>query len=289
MLLFHGKTNLKDHRRDTEVSKYHPGVVVRWNRKAWVNEETTKYWVRHIYRHASPDFIDAKAPRLLVLDSLRAQITEGIRNELREINTTLSVIPSGCTGYVQVLDVALNSLLKAKIRELSEEHQDHNLEKYTEGGFSVGDRRILLTHWVAEAWEWLHLERKELIKQTFRKVGLVLNPDGSEDAEISIRDLPDIEVGEWKHSSTQFDEPEDFYDKDLAEGEWTYECSIEQLGVIEDATTDTNRDYNEAWDSDSENESAVSVAGEEDEYVQGSGGIRLGEEIVEEERDWQMT
>jgi hypothetical protein len=44
----------------------------------------------------------------------------------------------------------------------------------------------------------LHKEHKDTIVQTFRNVGLALNPDGSEDAELKIQDLPNLQVGEWR-------------------------------------------------------------------------------------------
>jgi hypothetical protein len=37
-----------------------------------------------------------------------------------------------------------------------------------------------------------------MIIKTFRQVGLSLNPDGSEDLEIKIKDLEGIEVGKWE-------------------------------------------------------------------------------------------
>jgi hypothetical protein len=35
---------------------------------------------------------------------------------------------------------------------------------------------------------------------TFRQIGISLNLDGSEDSEIKIRDVPDIEVGDWRRA-----------------------------------------------------------------------------------------
>jgi hypothetical protein len=53
-----------------------------------------------------------------------------------------------------------------------------------------------MTQWVGKAWERLHLEHKDTIIKTFRNVGLSLNPNSSEDNELSIRDLPNIIVGD---------------------------------------------------------------------------------------------
>ena len=55
-----------------------------------------------------------------------------------------------------------------------------------------------MTHWVREAWTRLHEEYKDIIIKTFRQVGLTLNPDGSEDIKLKIKDLLRITIGDFK-------------------------------------------------------------------------------------------
>jgi len=38
-------------------------------------------------------------------------------DELKKLNVTISIIPGGCTGYVQVLDVTVNKIIKQYIKE----------------------------------------------------------------------------------------------------------------------------------------------------------------------------
>jgi hypothetical protein len=64
--------------------------------------------------------------------------------------------------------------------------------------FNIRDRRVLLTHWIARAWKRLHNEKKDVIINSFRQVGLSLSPDRSEDLEIKIKDVEGIEVGNWE-------------------------------------------------------------------------------------------
>jgi hypothetical protein len=56
----------------------------------------------------------------------------------------------------------------------------------------------MLVSWVAQAWEDLHKYDNHLIQQTFIDLGLSLPIDGSRDNEIKIKDLPGIQVGDWK-------------------------------------------------------------------------------------------
>jgi hypothetical protein len=137
-------------------------------------------------------------PRLIVLDAFKAHLTPAVHTELRKQKTTLSAILGGCTGLVQPLDVSINKPLKALIKEEQDNHWDQHLEEWEAGKFNIGDRRVLLTHWVARAWKRLHEEKKDVIIQSFQQVGLSLNPDRSEDLEIKIKDLEGIEVGKWE-------------------------------------------------------------------------------------------
>ena len=51
----------------------------------------------------------------------------------------------------------------------------------------MGRRRILTTWVVGEAWEVFSRERVEVVKKSFRILGLALPIDGSCDSEISVK------------------------------------------------------------------------------------------------------
>jgi hypothetical protein len=221
LLIFKGAEGLGQRRRKEEMKKYHPGVKVMWNPKGYCNSRVMLKWFKEQYRHASPYSPDDREPRLLVLDAFaphknrgskrkqsqsetaiaksraEEQIQQQIREEQAKLNVTLSIIPGGGTGYLQPLDIFFNRLLKALIREQEERWIENNLAKWEACNFTEGERRILITEWVGTAYDTLYEKYKDLIIQTFRNVGLSLNPDGSEDSELKIRDLPDIEVGDW--------------------------------------------------------------------------------------------
>jgi hypothetical protein len=36
-------------------------------------------------------------------------------NEFKKLNTTISVIPGGCSSYIQPLDVSINKMMKSLI------------------------------------------------------------------------------------------------------------------------------------------------------------------------------
>ena len=157
------------------------------------------------YAVASPYFEREKEPRFLCLDAFAPQMTKTLQAEFKKLNCTTSYIPGGCTGFVQVLDVSLNKPLKDLVAQAASDHADKYHEKYEAVGFSVGDRRVLLTEWVATAWKRLHEEYKATIINTFRQVGLSLNPDGSEDHEIKIKGLENIKVGDFSRKEAELE------------------------------------------------------------------------------------
>jgi hypothetical protein len=100
--------------------------------------------------------------------------------------------------------------LKARIEELADQYIDEHEVEWVEGKYSVGQRRVLLTKWVGQAWDDMHTEDGDMIRQAFRQVGLGLPIDGSQDHEIKIKDFPEVQVRNWKdwqpikgHDSTE--------------------------------------------------------------------------------------
>ena len=98
---------------------------------------------------------------------------------------------------VQVLDVSINKLLKDLIKEEQDSYYNQHIEDWQKEKYNIGERRILLTHQVVKAWKRLHLEYKDTIVKTFWSLGMSLNPNGSKDAELKIKGIPNIVVGNY--------------------------------------------------------------------------------------------
>ncbi|CAI7821078.1 unnamed protein product [Closterium sp. NIES-53] len=54
---------------------------------------------------------------LLVLDSYRGHLMKEVKKKFTEYNIVSAVIPTGCTAEVQPLDVAINKIFKASVRQ----------------------------------------------------------------------------------------------------------------------------------------------------------------------------
>ena len=80
-----------------------------------------------------------------------------------------------------MVDVTVDKPFKNEVRRLFEDHLDKHLELYVEGKLPASQRRILMIKWVGQAWKKIN-GMKESIKRSFKKCGLSVALDGSENA-----------------------------------------------------------------------------------------------------------
>ena len=124
-----------------------------------------------------------------------------------------------------------------------------------------------MTFQVADAWKKVHEEHKETIIKPFRQVGLSLNPDGSEDSELKIKDLLDIVVGDYNQpiiipneDTIEVQEEHFLYtEQELAQG------VAEQEEDLNDVTTDSSNNTDAQFDYDSNED----LESEYDEEIDG--------------------
>ena len=104
--------------------------------------------------------------------------------------TSLVNVQPGCKSRVQVVDVLINKPFKDEVRSLFEDHLDKNLDQYVDGKINANQRRVLMTKWVGEAWSKVG-KMKDSIIRSFKKCGLSVVLDGSENDEVNIEGLPE--------------------------------------------------------------------------------------------------
>ena len=202
--MFKGKEHSNTKARRDELAKFPSDITVIYNKKAYANRENLKQQARQQYKQGSPYSPSEAEPRLLVLNAFTAHKKkktaekkaeeEDFVTELKKLNCTISIVPPGATGYVQVLDGFANRKIKQLIREEEEAFYDDHEDEFKAGKFSMSDRRVLLGLWVSKVFKTLHNEFGHLIVKAFEQVGLSLNPDGSEDWKLKIRDLPGLSL-----------------------------------------------------------------------------------------------
>jgi hypothetical protein len=160
-------------------------------------------WIRQQWKPA------CRGDMMLVLDVHRAQKTEEIQKYMRdECKTEPIFVPAGTTSMIQPVDVVFNKPFKQAIDAMANSHVQENLEDYVRGRITASERRILFTKWVGKAWEEISA-KKDMIIRSFKKCGISVAVDGSEDAQINIETLNDYIVGESDDDDEATDDDSD--------------------------------------------------------------------------------
>ncbi|CAI7763548.1 unnamed protein product [Closterium sp. NIES-53] len=122
---------------------------------------------------------------MLVLDSYRGHLTDGVKAKFGELNIVPAVIPAGCTSEIQPLNVAVNRSFKAAVRQLYQEwFESEGVDCLTERVFPCVAGNIrkpppkLTLKWISKAWKAVP---KELIQRSFLTCGISNALDGSQD------------------------------------------------------------------------------------------------------------
>ena len=107
-----------------------------------------------------PAVSDNESEFVLFCDNLTAQTSNAFLSEIRAMNGIVWFGETGATDIWQPVDNGFGKMLKAKISSLQEQwlEQDENIDLWTGNGdkkLDVKQRRILITHWVGEAFNTL--------------------------------------------------------------------------------------------------------------------------------------
>jgi len=128
------------------------------------------------------------------MDLLHSHKTKLVKKLLKKNDVTLLLVPAGCTGIVQPVDISFNRPFKDMLKEeinKAFEQADNNIDPDDiTGSSAVGEMRVMMTKCVGATWERFCQEKREVIIRSFRCIGASLPIDGTSDSEISIKGLP---------------------------------------------------------------------------------------------------
>jgi hypothetical protein len=258
LIIFRGAETSNRTARSKEEKRYDPRVVVKFNAKAYANtrkfynlleqrkllplthhSEIILFWLQEMLLP-----VLGSRPTLLVMDLLRSHKTGPVREVLKQHDIALSMVPGGCTGLVQPLDVSVNRPFKDILKQViktsssiqlfqaipltwpatcSQEIEDELDRRETDpadvkGSSAVGEMRVLMTRCVGQAWSTFCEDRQEVVIKSFRQLGISLPIDGSADNELSVKGLSTDKLvaalSEWKTRGVPTGDGEDSEDSD---------------------------------------------------------------------------
>ena len=182
-LIFHGQGNVTT----AERAAYHPGVTVKFNKEAYNNEDLFLHWIDE---QLHPTL---EGDTMLVMDVASFHKTNVVRTRLqKELSTYVlpAMIPGGLTCLIQPLDTAVNSMFKKHLRDTVDQYIT-GWEKAHQGqAWAVKDKRIMMTQVVAQVWQMVCTEKKDLVTKSFIDTGIAIRPDGSQNQLINIKGIP---------------------------------------------------------------------------------------------------
>ena len=181
LIIFKGKRALKG----LQVPS---GLRVAVQEKAWMDEGLMLLWIKEVWqtytkgRHA-----------LLVLDSFRAHLTNSVKVAFAKVNTTICVIPGGCTSVLQPLDVSLNKPFKACIRQSWSEYIQQQVQQIGEDIPpkplkipTAGKQDII--NWIKDGCQYLK-DNRAMTQKSFIVTGISNALGGYEDNMIRNEEL----------------------------------------------------------------------------------------------------
>ena len=133
-------------------------VNVCCQENAWMNEEIM------LNEYIAPYFPSTQTPKLLIMDSFRAHITENTKSAFKHLEVDIAVIPGGYTGQLQPLDVGIIKPFKDRLRRLWCVWMRRNIASHNE---TRKPGYMDVCQWVETAWYDMD---DSIIVNSFKKV-----------------------------------------------------------------------------------------------------------------------
>jgi transposase-like protein len=168
-----------------ERAAYDSRVHVLFQKKAWFDRPTALDWVQEVYK---PYVEGVPGEKLLLCDNLDAQVVMGFRSAAKKVDTLVWYLPPGCTDFLQAVDAGAGALI-VRLYLLCQDKWldiDANLELWETGKLTASQRRILMTQWLGEAYDFFNSSKYDHARlRYFQKTGCAMTADGSEDDQIT--------------------------------------------------------------------------------------------------------
>ena len=113
----------------------------------WMNEELTAGWIEKIWTNFS------FTKQMLDWDSFKCHIFDARKVQLKQCNTVMSVIPAGCTKFLQPLDVCINKPFNLFFCKLYDNSSQKGEFVYSFSGKIKAPSQLQKIQWVVQAWK----------------------------------------------------------------------------------------------------------------------------------------
>ena len=168
-------------RKTLPREKFPAGIVVRCNAKGWMDEATMIDWIDSCFVKR-PGGFSHTSTSLLVVDSIRAHLTDSVKDHLRKTNSSLTIVPGGLTKLLQPLDISVNKPFKEYLRGIWERWMVDGDHSFTKTGRQRRASYADVCKWVLESWTRISVAT---IMNGFRKSEMLSSvPDTDADDDL---------------------------------------------------------------------------------------------------------
>ena len=230
-----------------EKEAYHPRVRVYWQPKAWVDRPTLAAITTGFLEDEKKAYGD-KEPGLWLGDNLDCQTRPEFRAQMAEGNFLVKCYPPGTSDKGPApVDNGMGAQWKAKIGELQERDLEDDVfaEKWDNNTMTASEKRVKLSHWAGEAWDWC-LAQEKSVRRYLEKAGALMTKDGTGDDLIALEGLPKDHKYEFMHVEvdTEAAEEDDLEEEEEENPDETPDADIEEphlSDLYDDVTEDPTR------------------------------------------------
>jgi hypothetical protein len=137
-----------------ELSQFPKDCKYIVQENAWTDERVMLYWIDNVLKPYVAECPCGIVPYLF-LDKYKCHYQQSCVNEIENLGVEWDILPGGCTGLIQPIDVGVGKPLKACLRTKNECY----MLKQCESGKRVTPKnaRMMLAKWVSCIWgdfEW---------------------------------------------------------------------------------------------------------------------------------------
>ena len=203
------------------------GIIVKVHKKGWMDEGLMLDWIRECYVKRPGGFFHVKKA-ILVMDSMRAHLTDAVKEAVKGKNSIPTIIPGGTTKFLQPLDISVNRPFKVALRAQWEKWMTSGEKSFTKTGRMRRATFTQVCEWIISAWRKIAVST---IENGFRKACIVtdVNPaacsevgsasdsNSDSDSEGEGGMLTNDAILQLFHSDTEDEEFEGFDEGDIDE------------------------------------------------------------------------
>ena len=158
------------------MNKEFNNCVIASSANAWMDTNLTNVWVDKVLGAFS------FRRRHLIWDSYECHTEGSVQASLHTKKIDTTIIPGGCTKYIQAPDVCWNKPFKANATEMYDQWlSEEGLNLETPAGNLKPPPRRTIVKWIIDSWNSLS---PEMIRNSFQSCALNLPTDGSKDEKI---------------------------------------------------------------------------------------------------------